>query len=99
MKDLKHARRLVADLTDLIETTDAVTNADEAVEALRTVLAASLLGDIHLSNDHDGNVEVRVEVDGVWRTAIKTPYDGEGVLSHFVSCDGDKPKRWPASPR
>lgn len=57
------------------------------------------IGDIHLHNDADsGWIEVRVEVDGVWRSAIKTPYDGEGVLSHFVACDGEKPRRWPEAP-
>lgn len=54
------------------------------------------LGDIRLISQGQHGVEVWVEVNGIWRVAIKEHHDCSGCLiSHFVCVDGNKPLKWP----
>ena len=53
------------------------------------------LGAIRLVRDGKGNAEVRVVVNGQWRTAIKAR-SGD-VLTQHADVDGKKPFSWPVS--
>jgi hypothetical protein len=57
------------------------------------------LGGIRLISVGQHGVEVHVEVDGVWRRAIREHHDCSGCcISHIVETDGEKPRRWPSVP-
>jgi hypothetical protein len=56
------------------------------------------LGDVRLVSRGRHGVDVWIEVDDAWRVAIREHHDCDGgMISHFVSTDGDKPLAWPVA--
>jgi len=51
------------------------------------------LGDIYLGSVGEHGLEVHVEVNGIWRVAIRESLGG--TISHHVCADGLKSLRWP----